>query len=173
MLRVARRRAHARVASETTLENGTGDVTTRTNHLEFRYSKDYTLAVVPLDVAYDADLRAVFSVLREAGRRLHTESNDVTGDTQIEGITAFGPAAMTIRTTTRVKPGHHDAAAAELRLAIKEAFDRTAEGAGRKALVPSGFTARSALNPRERRDQASGVADQGTLLVPPEWISRP
>jgi small-conductance mechanosensitive channel len=33
------------------------------------YSKDYAVAVVPVDVSYDADMRAVFATLKEAGRR--------------------------------------------------------------------------------------------------------
>jgi small conductance mechanosensitive channel len=90
-------------------------------------------------VSYDADLHAVFSVLREAGDRLRRESGHVIGDMEIDGIVAFGPAAMTIRTRTRVKPGSHEAGAAELRLAIKEAFDRRVDRQGRRALVPKGF----------------------------------
>lgn len=105
------------------------------------YSKEYTLAVVPLDVSYDADLRAVFSVLREAGDRLRAENTDVLADTQVEGIVAFGPTTMTVRTATRVRPGRHRAAAADLRLAIKEAFDLRADGAGRRGLVPTGLGA--------------------------------
>jgi small-conductance mechanosensitive channel len=52
------------------------------------YSKDYTLAVVPVDVVYDADLRWVFSILKEAGERLRAENPDVLEDTAIDGITA-------------------------------------------------------------------------------------
>src|SRR5262245_42209294 len=48
------------------------------------YSKDYTIAIVPVDVSYDADLRSVFSILREAGYRLHRENADVLADTEID-----------------------------------------------------------------------------------------
>jgi len=41
----------------------------------------------------------------------------------IDGITAFGPSAMTIRTSTRVRPGHHETIAAALRMLINETFD--------------------------------------------------
>lgn len=101
------------------------------------YSKDYTVAVVPVDIDYDADLRGVFSVLREAAERVRAESADVLADTEIDGITAFGATALTIRTSTRVKPGRHEAAAAALRFSIKEAFDRRAGGASRRGLVPT------------------------------------
>ena len=52
---------------------------------------------------------------------------------------------MTIRTTTRVKAGRHEAAAAELRLAINEAFDRRADGSGRLGLVPARLSARTVV----------------------------
>jgi small conductance mechanosensitive channel len=113
------------------------------------YSKGYTLAVVPVRVSYDADLRTVCSILQEAGQRVRERSDDVTGETQIEGIVAFGRSEMTIRTTTRVKPGRHEAAEAELRFEIKEAFDRRADGTGRFGLVPSKLAAPAVLGPRE------------------------
>ena len=97
------------------------------------YSKDYTLAVVPVDVTYDADLRSVFSILQEAGRRVCAENSDVLTDVQIDGIVSFGVSTMSVRTSMRVKPGRHEAAAAALRLSIKEAFDN------RGGLVPSGL----------------------------------
>ena len=99
------------------------------------YSKDYIFAVVPVDVSYDADMRAVFATLKEAGERLHAESRDVLEPTEIDGITAFGPTSLTVRTSTRVRPGRHEGVAIQLRLVIKEAFDREAEGA-RTALIP-------------------------------------
>jgi hypothetical protein len=82
----------------------------------------------------------------------------VTGETQIDGIVAFGKSAMTVRMTTRVKPGRHEAAAAELRLAIKEAFDRQADSTGRRGLVPPGFAARPVLGPRDHHDRVAGAA---------------
>jgi moderate conductance mechanosensitive channel len=109
------------------------------------YSKGYTLAVVPVDVAYDADLRAVFATLRGAGERLRTESADVLADTTIDGITAFGRDSMTVRTSTRVRPGRHDVVAAKMRLLLKEAFDRQAAGTPRKTLIPH---TREALEPQ-------------------------
>jgi moderate conductance mechanosensitive channel len=100
------------------------------------YSKQYALAVVAFDVPYHADLPQVFAILREAGERVRRENSDVLGETQLDGISAFGLETMTVRTSTKVKPGRHDAAAAALRLAIKEAFDRRSAGAPRRLLVP-------------------------------------
>ena len=101
------------------------------------YSKEFTMAVVPVDVAYDADLRSVFSTLREAGRRVRADDRNVLSETRIDGITAFGASAMTVKTSTKVRPGSHEGVAAALRLAIKESFDRLAAGdAPRNTLVP-------------------------------------
>jgi len=73
------------------------------------YSEDYTIAVVPVEVAYGADLRSVFNTLRTAGERVRADDPDVLADTNIEGITASGNTTMTVRTSTRVKPGRHEA----------------------------------------------------------------
>jgi hypothetical protein len=57
-------------------------------------------------------------------------------DTEIEGITAFGASALTVRTATRVEPGRHESVAATLRLMLKQAFDREAGDTPRAGLVP-------------------------------------
>ena len=101
------------------------------------YSKEYTLAVVPVDIPYSADLRWAFSMLREAGARVRAENPDVLAETQVDGITGFGATTMTVRTSTRVRPGRHEAAAAALRFSIKEACDQRADGRTlRRELVP-------------------------------------
>ena len=100
------------------------------------YSKEYTMAVVKVDVPYDSDLRKVFETFQAAGARLRAENPDVLAETEIEGITAFGPQFMTIRASTRVKPGRHEPVEAAMRLLMKEMFDRQAAGTPRRTLVP-------------------------------------
>jgi small conductance mechanosensitive channel len=108
------------------------------------YSRDYAMAVVPVEVAYDADLRAVFATLREAGERVRASDSTVLAETRIDGITAFGSSTMTVRTSTLVKPGRHETIAAALRLAMKEAFDRQTSGdLPRKGLIPEAARART------------------------------
>jgi small conductance mechanosensitive channel len=99
------------------------------------YSRGYSMAVVAIDVGYDVHLPEVFSALQRAGERLRGEHRDVLGETQIDGIVAFGPSTMTVRTSTRARPGRHEAVAAALRLLINESFERHSRGAQRKTLV--------------------------------------
>lgn len=107
-----------------------GDMKPIVNH-----SRDFTVAVVDLNVGYDADLRAVFSGLQQAAERLR-DHPDVLADTEIEGVLAFGALTMTVRTLTRVRPGRSDNVAAALRFAIKETFDRHAGDVPRRTLIP-------------------------------------
>ena len=100
------------------------------------YSRDYGVAVVAVDVSYESDLERVFAFLRETGAVLHARHPDVLADTEIEGITAFGANALTVRTSTRVKPGRHETVAATLRLMLKQAFDREAGSDPRAGLIP-------------------------------------
>ena len=99
------------------------------------YSKDYTMAVVTMEVDYGADLQAVFAGLRHAGTRLRAESRDVIDDTRIDGITAFGASTMTVRTSTRVLPGRHETVAAAMRLLIKETMNRQVSGVSSRSPV--------------------------------------
>jgi len=104
------------------------------------YSKEYTRAVVDVEVGYDADLRNVFSTLRQAADRLRSENSDLLDDIEISGISGFGTEALTVRVSGRVKPGCHEAVAAALRFTIKEAFDRQAPGVPRHTLIPDART---------------------------------
>ena len=108
--------------------------------LVVNYSKDYAVAVVALEVGYDADLRAVFGCLRQVGRQLRADNDAVLAETTIEGITAFGPRSMTIRTSTRVKPGYHGAVAAAMRLLIRDAFEMEGGESLRRSLIPARWT---------------------------------
>ncbi len=99
------------------------------------YSKDYSVAVVAVEVAYDSDLPAIFASLRQAGERLRADCSDLLSDTEIDGITAFGASTMTVRTSTRVRPGRHEVVAAALRFFIKEIFDQEAGDVRRQTLV--------------------------------------
>ncbi|MEA3494052.1 MAG: mechanosensitive ion channel family protein [Candidatus Margulisiibacteriota bacterium] len=87
------------------------------------YSKSYTYAVVEVGVAYDSELDQVYRVLRKTGEKLKEKNPDVIEPTVVQGLDNFGESELTIRTTTRVKPGRHLEVARDYRKMIKEAFD--------------------------------------------------
>ena len=109
------------------------------------YSKDYGMAIVAVEIPYDVDLQGVFAALRQASDRLRAQSRDVLTDTQIDGITAFGSSSMTIRTSTRVRPGRQESTAATLRLLINETFDGQSAGVPRKTLIGDRFAKHAAV----------------------------
>lgn len=117
------------------------------------YSSEYSLAVVTLDVAFDADMATVFRTMREAGEQVRRANGDALADLEIGGITRFGEKSLGVRATMRVRPGRADAIAAALRLAIKEGFDRAAGDRPRKSLLPApsggpaGFSTAAGLTP--------------------------
>ncbi len=102
------------------------------------FSREFTKAVVPFEVSYNADIQQVFSILKKCGEQVQETNDDVLETLHIDGITGFGGLTMTVRTSMRVKPGRHESVAAELRLKLKEAFDKEAvDGVPRKGLVPT------------------------------------
>lgn len=80
--------------------------------------------MVEIGVAYESDLDRVFSILTEVGRELNSTHSSVLESTEVRGIEKFGTSELTIRTTTRVKPGTHGQVARDFRKKIIEAFRR-------------------------------------------------
>ena len=58
------------------------------------------------------------------GKQLTAENPNVLEPTRVSGLKDFGESELSIRTLTKVKPGHHMTVAYDLRKRIKEAFDR-------------------------------------------------
>ncbi|WP_320048079.1 mechanosensitive ion channel family protein [uncultured Ilyobacter sp.] len=87
------------------------------------YSKGYTFAVVEVGVAYDSDLKHVFSVLTNVGKKIKDNNSSVLEELVVQGIKEFGESELLIRTFTKVRPGHHFNVAYELRNTIKDEFD--------------------------------------------------
>jgi small conductance mechanosensitive channel len=96
-----------------------GDIKTIIN-----YSKDYVYAVVHVGVDYDSNLDHVYAVLNAVGQEIKNIHPDVLEPTRIDGLDNFAESELTIRTSTKVKPGKHLPVERLLRKLIKEAFDR-------------------------------------------------
>lgn len=92
------------------------------------YSKDYVNAVVDLKVPAGADVEGLFRALAEAGRRLREAApREVLADTRVEGLVELGPADMTVRAVTRVRPGRHEKMQNEFRRLLKKVLDESKE----------------------------------------------
>lgn len=87
------------------------------------FSKGYVNAVVDVKAASGSDLETIFRAMTEAGRRLRQLHQEVLADTQIQGLVELGAAEMTVRASTKVRPGSHDAMANEYRRLLKQVFD--------------------------------------------------
>ncbi len=97
------------------LQNGKlGDVV---NH-----SHEYTNAVVNVGVSHKSDLHQVYAVLRDLGKALNAEMDDVLKPTEVVGVDNFSGPEIVIRTVTRVRPGRHKPIERELKKRIIEQF---------------------------------------------------
>ncbi|OKH15926.1 mechanosensitive ion channel family protein [[Limnothrix rosea] IAM M-220] len=96
-----------------------GDIKTIVN-----YSKEYVYAVVHVGVDYDSNLDHVYGVLEDVGKQVKELHPDVLEPTCIDGLDNFSESELTIRTSTKVKPGKHLPVQRLVRKLIKEAFDR-------------------------------------------------
>ncbi len=88
------------------------------------YSRGFAHAVVTVGVDHESDLNRVYEVLNEVGAMLKQNNPNVIEPMKIEGIEDFNGPELLIRTVTKVKPGAHEEVQRELRMLIKEAFDR-------------------------------------------------
>ena len=75
-------------------------------------------------------------LLRQVGEQMRAESDAVLGETEIEWHHRVRAVIDDDPTSTRVKPGYHEAVAAALRLVIKETFDSHVTDTSRKTLIP-------------------------------------
>jgi small conductance mechanosensitive channel len=86
-------------------------------------SKDYSKALVDVEVGYDTDLDRVIALLAELGAALAEARPDlVLEPTDVKGVEAFGKDGCTIRTFTKTAPGRQYEAAREYRKRIIQRF---------------------------------------------------
>lgn len=88
------------------------------------YSRGFTNAVVTVGVDHESDIKKVYKVLNQIGVEIKNSNEDILLKTHIDGIEDFNGPELLIRTVTRVKPGCHESIERDLRLRIKQAFDK-------------------------------------------------
>lgn len=86
-------------------------------------SKDFSKALVDVEVGYDADLDRVFALLAEIGTELHkTHPELVMEPTDVRGVESFSKDGCIIRTLTKSTPARQFEVARLLRKRIIERF---------------------------------------------------
>lgn len=87
------------------------------------FTKDFSKALVDVEVGYDADLDRVLELLGTLGAELHKDRPElVLEPTDVRGVEAFGKDGCTIRTLTKCSPGNQWEVARLLRKRIIERF---------------------------------------------------
>lgn len=89
------------------------------------YSREYTRAIVKVGVAYEQDVRGAMRVLKEVGKQWHQDHQDLAlEEPKVTGIISFDQSSCTIRIACKVKPLKHWRAQRQIRLLIRDAFQR-------------------------------------------------
>ena len=92
-------------------------------------SQQWARALLDIDVAYDTDINRAMNVIKRVADGLWEDAlphATVLEEPEIFGVQNFGADAVTIRLGVKVEPAEQFAAARELRIRLKYAFD--AEG---------------------------------------------
>ena len=86
-------------------------------------SKEFSKALVDVEVSYDADLDRIFALLETIGVELRKARPELVLEaTDVRGVEAFGKDGCTIRTLTKCAPGKQFDVARLLRKRIIEIF---------------------------------------------------
>ncbi len=89
------------------------------------YSREYMRAIVKVGVAYEQDVRKALLVLKEVGQKWHLDHQDLALDVpKVTGIITFDKSSCIIRISCKVKPLKHWRAQRQIRVLIKDAFER-------------------------------------------------
>lgn len=87
------------------------------------YSRDYSNAVVRIEVGAEADLGAVQAAFASADARLReAHAQDLLAAVEITPVEALDDGRVTTRSITRTRPGRHWGIAAEMRRLVLEEF---------------------------------------------------
>jgi len=89
------------------------------------YSREYMRAIVKVGVAYEQDVRKALQVLKEVGQKWHQDHQNIALDEpKVTGIITFDHSSCVLRISCKVKTLKHWRAQRQMRLLIKDAFER-------------------------------------------------
>ena len=88
-------------------------------------TKNYSVSVVDVGVAYDTDIPHAMAALRRCGERLREQNPDVIIDnSSVLGIMDFRDNDILLRVNTKTLPGEQWGVGRALRMIIKEEFEK-------------------------------------------------
>ncbi|MDR3255213.1 MAG: mechanosensitive ion channel family protein [Synergistaceae bacterium] len=88
-------------------------------------TKNYSVALVEVGVAYDTDISKALAVLDDCAKSVaETFQKDILEEPATQGITSFGASDLQLRVIIKTLPGVQWAIERALRVAIKERFER-------------------------------------------------
>ncbi len=90
-------------------------------------SHDWSRAVLDIEVAYDTDLTEAISVIEAVADGLYREqlpNATIIEEPAVVGVQGFGESAVVIRLMAKTEAGEQWATARELRIRLKDAFDK-------------------------------------------------
>jgi len=96
-----------------------GQVSSVVNH-----TRGSALAVVDMPVSYEADISKAIGIMGETAQAYAEGNPDIVEAPQVLGITSIQPSDVTIRLIVRTLPNMQWKTERELRMRIKEAFDK-------------------------------------------------
>jgi small-conductance mechanosensitive channel len=89
------------------------------------FNRGWCRAVIQVSVAYEGDVRRALAVLKEVGDAYRTEKPDeVLEEPVADGILGLNASDILVRLVLRVKPQTHWGIEREVRIRVKEAFDK-------------------------------------------------
>lgn len=89
------------------------------------FPKEWSRAVVDVDVAYSADLDRVMEVMQEEAERLaQLRPEQILEKPQVLGVEKMGESGVTVRLIVKTAPGVQPEVSRELRKMIKQRFDQ-------------------------------------------------
>ncbi len=88
------------------------------------YSMANSMAIVDVDVAYEADINKVEKILNKICKSLQNELTDLKGEIQLLGIERLGESSVVFRITAEVKSGSQGAIQREIRKRVKIELDK-------------------------------------------------
>ncbi|MBR2578323.1 MAG: mechanosensitive ion channel family protein [Erysipelotrichaceae bacterium] len=89
------------------------------------YSDGFNMAIIDVPVAYEADIKKVVGILKEEAEKYRKDNADICIDEpSVLSINAFNDSSMSVRIIQKAKDRNHYQIQRDLRVAIKERFDK-------------------------------------------------